>query len=522
MYDGAADPTIMNCPPPARKGRTPGAPESDPTMARMVENLVSWLRSLNGLQLSWAFVFLTLTLAFEAWAMVRALMRGHGVQGTISWILAILLVPLGGALAYFVIVGPNVKRVALKRRRAAAELRAQQPRTRDSRLAEGDALIDLASSLTGLPPTAGNELELLTDSRPTFEALEADLRAARRSLWVEYYIIRNDVSGRRFLELLIERARAGVEVRLLYDAIGSVRINAKLVRALVKAGGRAHAFHPMNPLRRRFAAHLRNHRKLIVCDGETGFVGGMNIGDEYFRRRRRHRAAARQPYRDTHLRLRGPCLEALARTFAEDWNFAAEEKLDLPRPPPPAANGLGSIVAVVPSGPHQEYNASQYAYFAAISSARRRVYLTTPYFIPDDAGIAALVSAALRRVDVRVLVPYRSNDRIAELAARSYYGELLRGGVRIYEYEPAMLHAKTLVVDGHVAIVGSANADIRSWRLNFELGAMVADPAFARKLEESFVRDLAQSHEVTLEVVARRDWKGRVAQGVARLLSPLL
>lgn len=491
-------------------------------MARMVENLVTWMRSLSGLQLSWAFVFLTLALAFEAWAMLRALTRGHGVQGTLSWLLAIALVPVGGAIAYFVIVGPSVRRVALKRRRAAAELRAHQPLARDPRIAEGDALIDLASALTNLPPTAGNELLLLTDSAPTFEALEADLRAARRSLWVEYYIIRNDVSGRRFLELLIERARAGVEVRLLYDAIGSVRINARLVRELVAAGGRAHAFHPMNPLRRRFAAHLRNHRKLIVCDGATGFVGGMNIGDEYFRRRRRHRSAARQPYRDTHLRLRGPCLEALARTFAEDWHFASEEKLELPPTPPPAADGFGSVVAVVPSGPHQEFNASQLSYFAAMSSARRRVYLTTPYFIPDDAGMSALVSAALRRVDVRVMVPQHSNDRIAELAARSYYGQLLRGGVRIYEYEPAMLHAKTLVVDGNVAIVGSANADIRSWRLNFELGAMVADSAFARKLEETYMRDLANSHEVTLEDVARRDWKARVAQGLARLLSPLL
>jgi cardiolipin synthase len=491
-------------------------------MARMVENLVTWVRSLSGLPLSWAFLFLTLALALEAWAMVRALTRGHGVQGTLSWILAILLVPFGGAIAYFVIVGPSVRRVALKRRRAAAELRAHQPLTRDPRLAEADALIDLASSLTGLPPTAGNELELLTDSAPTFEALAADIRAVRRRLWVEYYIIRNDVSGRHFLELLIERARAGVEVRLLYDAIGSVWINGRLVRELVAAGGRAHAFHPMNPLRRRFAAHLRNHRKLIVCDGETGFVGGMNIGDEYFRRRRRHRRAARQPYRDTHLRLRGPCLEALARTFIEDWHFAAGEKLELPAPPPPAAEGLGSVVAVVPSGPHQEYNASQFAFFAAISSARRRVYLTTPYFIPDDAGIAALVSAALRRVDVRILLPYRSNDRIAELAARSYYGQILRGGVRIYEYEPAMLHAKTLVVDGNVAIVGSANADIRSWRLNFELGAMVADPAFARKLEETYMRDLADSHEVTLESVARRGWKENLANGFARLLSPLL
>src|SRR5262249_24079269 len=168
------------------------------------------------------------------------------------------------------------------------------------------------------------------------------------------------------------------------------------------------------------------------------------------------------------------------------------------------------------------FNASALAYFSAIASARRRVWITTPYFIPDDAAISALASSALRRVDVRIMVPHRSNERIAEMAARWYYGKMLRGGVRLFEDERAMLHAKTLVIDGEVAMVGSANVDIRSWRLNFELGALVADPRFARMLEERFVRDVADSVEVTLESVERRGARTRLALGVARLLSPLL
>jgi len=497
----------------------------------MVENLWAWIASLTGAQTPWAFLFLTLAIALEVSALVRTLTRGYGVQGTIMWVVLILLVPVAGALAFFLLVSPSVRRVALKRRRAAAQLRRDSAARagapdREPKAAEGDALIDLAASLTDLPPTAGNEVELLPDDAPTFRIFEEAIAAARRQVWAEYYIIRNDLSGRRFLQLLIERARAGIEVRLLYDAMGSARINAKLVRELIAAGGRAHAFLPMNVLRRRFAIHLRNHRKLIVVDGETGFVGGMNIGNEYFRRHRPRSAAARQPFHDSHLRLRGPCIEALARTFSEDWHFAAKEVLSpsacvAPASRPPTAPD-GSIVAVIPSGPDQEFNASAFAHFSAIASARRRVWLTTPYFIPDEAAIAALVSSALRRVDVRVLLPYRSDERIATMAARWYYGKLLRGGVRIFEYEPAMLHAKTLVVDGAVALVGSANADIRSWRLNFELGALVADPRFARHLEERFVRDLADSREMTLEQVERHGWRTRVAHGVARLLSPLL
>jgi cardiolipin synthase len=512
----------------------------------MLENLGAWFASMTGAQVSWAFAFLTLALALEVSALVRALTRSYGVQGTIMWVVVILLVPVGGALAFYLLVAPSVRRVALKRRRASAQLRRESAARgggggapeRDAKASESDALVDLATALTDLPPTAGNEVELLTDEAPTFRIMEQAIGAARRQVWAEYYIIRNDLSGRRFLQLLIERARAGVEVRLLYDAVGSAWINGRLVKELVAAGGEAHKFLPMNFLRRRFAIHLRNHRKLIVIDGESGFVGGMNIGNEYFRRRHRGRRADLQPYHDSQLRLRGPCVESLARTFSEDWHFAAGEVLPPPAkvatPPPPPTPTLppehadaasardGSIVAVIPSGPDQEFNASALAYFSAIASARRRVYLTTPYFIPDDAAISALVGSALRRVDVRVMVPHRSNERIAEMAARWYYGKMLRGGVRIFEYEPAMLHAKTLVIDGAVAMVGSANADIRSWRLNFELGALIADPRFARHLEERFVRDLADSREVTLEQVARQDWRARFAHGVARLLSPML
>lgn len=461
-----------------------------------------------------------LVFALDAWAIVRACSRGGGVQATLSWLFAILAFPLVGALAFFALASPSVRRVKLLRRRSVAQLRrASGGALASPDAVQGDALLDLAANLTGIAPTAGNAVELLTDNVATFDRIEAALRGAKRQIWAEYYIIRNDETGRRFLDLLVERARAGVEVRLLYDALGSFQIDAERLRAVVAAGGQVRSFQPMNPLRRRLAVHLRNHRKLIVVDGEVGFTGGMNVGDEYSGRRRRE---GLKSFRDSHLELAGPAVGSLAEAFREDWAFAGGGAL--PRLPAPPSSAGESLVAVVTSGPDQEHNASAFVHFAAIASARRRVYLSTPYFIPDEATVAALVSSALRRVDVRVLLPALSvsDVKIAAYAARSYYGKLLRGGVRIFEYEPSMLHGKTLVADGQIACVGSANVDLRSYRLNFEIGALINDTRFAATLERRFLRDVAHANEVTLELLARQTRTMRFLCAAARLLSPLL
>jgi cardiolipin synthase A/B len=477
-------------------------------------------------------------LGVNAWAIVRTISRGHGVNGTLAWIFAIIAFPLIGVVAFFVIASPSVKRVTLRKRRASAEVRRRLAANNalSGNLHEpADSLLDLAATLTGLPPTTGNEVSLLTDEGPTFDRIEAALQKAKRYIWSEYYVIRNDLTGRRFLDILAERAKAGIEVRLIYDALGSMTINAGRLEAVIRAGGRSSAFQPMNPLRRRLSVHLRNHRKLIVLDGEVGFTGGMNVGDEYSGRR--HREGVRT-YHDSHLELRGPAVRQLAHAFIEDWSFATGEVLDLPprsqgrvatredeataATSSPSGSPEGTIVAIVPSGPDQEHNASAFVHFAAIASARRRVLLTSPYFIPDESTVSALVSAALRRVDVRVLVPQHNNMKLIAFAARAYYGNLLRGGVRIFEYEPEMLHAKTLVVDGHVAIVGSANVDIRSFRLNFEIGAMMVDTRLAADLERRFACDAAHAHEITLDELARMRWHMRVRCAVAKLLSPIL
>lgn len=464
--------------------------------------------------------------ALAAFAIARAVLDARGVAGTLAWIFAILALPGVGAVAYFLLANPSIHRTVRRRKLSTADLRqalaaageCAPGATLDALAPTARSIIHLAGRVTGLPPFGGNRVDLLTENQAAFKAMEDAIAGARRSVWTEYYIIQPDETGRRFLALLADRARAGVPVRLLYDAVGSASIDREALAAVVAAGGKVAPFLPVNPLRRRWSVHLRNHRKIIVVDGEIGFTGGMNVGDEYSGRRPARRA---RPWRDTHLALRGPAVGALAQTFAEDWSFATGERLALPAAPAPA-EGASAIVALLPSGPDQEVNANRLAYFAGIASAAVRCYLTSPYFIPDEPTVRALESAALRGVDVRVLVPGKTDVGIILHAARSYYPSLLRAGVRIHEYRQSMLHAKTMVVDGAWGIVGSANLDVRSFRLNFEAGAIVCDADFARGLEERFLADLGEAVEVTPQTVGRRPPLARLKQGAARLLSPLL
>jgi cardiolipin synthase len=387
------------------------------------------------------------------------------------------------------------------------------------------SLLGLASTLSGIEPTAGNHIELLPPDERALQRIEQAISEARRSVWAEAYIIRNDETGSRFLDLLARKAREGLTVRILYDALGSLGIDADRLAAIGTAGGRVQAFLPLNPLRRRWAVHLRNHRKLIVVDGRLGFTGGMNVGNEYSGRLGRRLAARRTSGRaatwhDTHLLVRGPAVADMAQIFAEDWAFATEESLPLPERSPAEADG--HLLAVVPSGPDQHHNANGLTYFAGIASARQRVWITSAYFVPDQPTLRALLSAALRGVDVRLLIPERGDVALVDAAARSDFPALLRGGVRIFQYTSTVLHAKTMVVDGTWTLVGSANMDRRSFRLNFELGALVAGRRFARQLEERFLTDLVGSREVSEPWLAGYGPLARLRDGAARLLGPLL
>ena len=492
-----------------------GPPAPVRTPAPRVYPLAELVRDAHSQALFLAVVAITL---LNLWALARAVTRGHGVEGTLAWVFAILALPAVGAVAYFGLANPAV-RPGWKRRRREAILRvASHLHGGPRRLALEGSVLRLATGISGLLPSTGNRVELLAEDDSAFRRLEAALHEARRSVWVEYYLIRNDATGKAFLDLLAARARDGLDVRLLYDAIGSMRLDRERLGAIRAAGGHAEPFLPLNPFRRRWAVHLRNHRKLVVLDGERGFSGSMNVGDEYSGRARRRGLAH---FRDSHLAVEGPAVGDLSLIFAEDWNLATGERI-APRVSPIPLAGGDAEVAVIPSGPDQAYNATGMAYFAGIASARSRCWLTTPYFVPDGATVRALEAAALRGVDVRLLLPEVPDVRVVGPAARSFYPALLRAGLRIYEYQPSMLHAKTMVVDGRLSLVGSGNVDFRSFRLNFELGALVESENFARVLEGRFEEDLRESREVREVELAARSLAARLAEGTARLLAPLL
>jgi cardiolipin synthase len=453
-----------------------------------------------------------------------ALSRRRGFASTVSWVLAIIALPFAGAIGYLLLANPIVHRTRDRKQLASLKARgaaAPPPSPASEAMARMEpaarSVFQLAQRLTEMPATVGNRVEIFTDNHAAFEAIRKAILAARRFIWAEYYIVHDDSTGRRFLELLTERAREGLDVRLLYDAVGSSGLDGDLLEKLQAAGGRVEAFLPVNPLRRRWAVHLRNHRKILVADGEVGFTGGMNIGDEYSGGGRRRKA---RPWRDTHLSVHGPGVRDLASIFLEDWCFAADECLELS---PAAHRADGSaVVSALPSGPDQETNATGLVYFSSIALAAKRCWVTSPYFIPDEPTLRALESAGLRGVDMRVLVPRMNDVPFLAPAMRSYYPRLVRAGVRVFEYLPTMLHAKTMVVDGQWGLIGSANLDMRSFRLNFEASLLVYDPAFVRQLEQQFEADLGASCEVSPSALADRSLAATLGEGAAQLLSPIL
>ncbi|MBK6940039.1 MAG: cardiolipin synthase [Planctomycetes bacterium] len=467
-----------------------------------------------------AIAVATCIAALDVTAIVKVMRRGGDVEGTLAWIFSVIAFPAIGAIAYLILSGPSLHRTIRRRRSSNAQVRASgviEPAHLARSASVSDTVLKTVVSLTGMPATLGNLVVPLIDADHAFQALETAIERATRRVHAEYYIVRNDETGRRFLDLLTRQAAAGVEVRFLYDAMGSFGLDSGRLDALRRAGARVEAFLPLSPWRRRWAVQQRNHRKIVIVDDTVAFTGGMNVGNEYSGRVRRRGDLL---FRDSHVQIDGPAVADLAQVFREDWAFATGEALD-----PPQFCGVpqgAARVGIVPSGPDQSVNANSMVYFASINAARQHVSLTSPYFIPDSPTMRALMAAALRGVDVRILVPARCDVWLVGMAARTYYRPLLAAGVRIFEYERSMLHAKTIVVDDEFCVVGSANVDVRSFRLNYELSAAVADEAFARDMERRFQEDLEHSREVTSRTGRNAAWWRRLRDQVARLLSPLL
>ena len=470
-----------------------------------------------------------LSLAWLLWiALVAAglILERRSPAATLAWLLALLFMPYFGFLVYLLFGPRRLRRRRLRYSRARERLiqstqqRLHAPRIPQPGFVSGDLERQLATLLAQLgqgAPLAATAVTVLNSGDACFAALVKAIAEARHHIHLEYYMWQPDRVGTQLRDLLVDKARAGVQVRLLLDAIGSSRATTRFLQALCDAGGQIAWFNPISLRRFRWRhVNFRSHRKIVVCDGRIGFIGGINISDQ-------HSATHSGPeaWRDTHLRIDGAPVQRLQFIFLEDWYFATDQAPFEAAFFPRHADSAGPWLQIVESSPDNNRHAIAKLYFAAIAGAQRQILLATPYFVPTEALTAALLTAALRGVDVRILAPRHSDSRLVTAAARSYYDELVSAGVTLYEYGPAMLHAKLLVVDEHIAVVGSANFDNRSLTLNFEAMAVIHDAGLAGQLAADFASDL--SHASRYVKPGRRATLGqRLSEASARLLSPLL
>ena len=478
--------------------------------------MLDWLHGLWQAFVSIPNLGLYLTLGWIAYVIGLGgwiVLQKREPVATLSWLISLAALPYVGFLVYYFFGPQRIDRQRVRRVRARDALPAAPPGLDPS--AEAIELARLVQATTRLPPTTATRVDLLVDGSGKYPALLEAIAQARQRVHLEYYIYEPDATGTALRDALVERARAGVQVRLLLDAIGAGRVSRRFLQPLVDAGGEVAWFHPMRLrwLWKRPWLNLRSHRKIVVIDDAIGFTGGMNVTDEQDERLRE------DAYRDLHLRLEGNVVRELQLVFVEDWLYATGQAA---LPVPDADPTPGAIATqVVVSGPDSSWEAIHRAHVSAIHAARHRAWLVTPYFVPGEAARMALTSAALGGLDVRLLVPKLSDSRLVTFAARSYFDELLAAGVKIYEYGPRLLHTKALLCDDDFAIIGSANFDHRSFRLNFEVSVMFADVGVASRLEAL----LEQDCDDCVQVKDDRDrplWRARLPEALARLVSPLL
>jgi cardiolipin synthase len=434
---------------------------------------------------------------------------------TLSWLISLAALPYLGFFIYYVLGPQRLVRQRARRRRRGAAL----PRGPSAANIEVHELHTLAQATSGLPPSTATAVQLLVDGEQKYPALLDAIAQARQHIHLSYYIFEPDQTGRSLRDALVERAQAGVTVRLLVDAVGSKHANRAFFQPLLDAGGEVAWFHPSRlwlPWRRPWV-NLRTHRKLAILDGRVGFIGGINITDEEDPRLRA------DAYRDLHLRIEGDAVRSLLDVFIDDWAYVTGRRdflatLACAMPPPNPGPIRAQLLA---SGPDSPWESIHRLHVGAIHAATHRVWLSTPYFVPGEAAMMALTSAALGGLDVRLLVPRMSDSRLVTLCVRSYYDDLLAAGVKVYEFGPRMLHNKALLVDDHLCILGSANFDHRSFRLNFEASLLVDDGGIAGQLAQRMRAEFATATQVRKDR-PRPLWRARLPEALARLLAPLL
>ena len=453
---------------------------------------------------------------------VDAVMNTRTAQGAAAWAIFLVTFPYLALPIYWMFGRDRFDAYAEIRAGTDRELRGEAARlaawVEASEVeAQRSDLLPLGSSarkLAGVPYLAGNDVELLVDGDATFDSILAGIARATDYVLVQFYIVRDDGLGARFRDALVERVRAGVRFYFLYDEVGSYGLPRPWLAALRSDGVEVSAFNSLRGPDSRFRINFRNHRKLVVVDGRDAWIGGHNVGDEYL-----GLDPDVGPWRDTHLRVSGPAVGPFQFAFLQDWHWATDGLLGLEWAPP-ERRGDAEVLALA-SGPADPFETVSLAYTGLIDAAEERVWVASPYFVPDGAVAKALQMAALRGVDVRVLIPDGRDHWSTWLAAFAYQARVAPSGVFFRRYMEGFMHQKVVLIDDRVATVGTANFDNRSFRLNFELTAVVADPDFVLAVASMLEDDFTASEPMPEDALARRPFWFRLAVNLARLTAPV-
>ncbi|WP_203364493.1 cardiolipin synthase [Bacillus sp. REN10] len=479
----------------------------------------------------WGWLATALLLLNIALSSIVIFLERKDASATWAWLMVLFFIPILGFILYL-IFGQNLSRQRLfdwddKKKvgidttikRQMEEIHLGQFDFRNPQTEEHEDLVSMFLRNNDAILTEDNDITIYTDGREKFNALMNDMQQATDHIHLQYYILRLDNLGSEILKLLIEKARQGVAVKILYDEMGSRGVRKKDFQALMDAGGCVEVFFPSRVPLINLRLNYRNHRKLVIIDGKIGYVGGFNVGDEYL---------GLDPkfgyWRDTHLRIEGSAVHSIQTRFILDWNQASEthdiDYSDRLFPHHPSQNDIS--MQVVTSGPDSEWEQIKSGYIKMISSAKKSIYIQSPYFIPDASLLDALRIAALCGVDVRIMIPNKPDHMFVYWATYSNAGELIKAGAKIYIYDNGFIHAKTIVVDEKLSSVGTANIDVRSFKLNFEVNAFIYDYDTGKKLAHIFEEDMKLSYELTEEKYQNRSNVIKFKESISRLLSPIL
>ncbi|NBI28952.1 cardiolipin synthase [Chengkuizengella marina] len=477
-------------------------------------------------------IFTFISLFFSMLSFLIALLlifENRSPTKTLIWLIALIFFPIFGFI-FYILFGRSYIQRKINEKNNFIQTNHESNFELTKLINPNKELLDerqriisrLAYNLGNSPISYETEVKVLANGKITFEEIIKSLEKAEHHIHLEYYIVRDDEIGQKIKNILIQKATEGVKVRFIYDLLGSWKLQKQYLKDLRSVGVTIEPFLPMKIRFLNNHINYRNHKKIIVIDGKVGFTGGINIGDEYLGKDKKVGF-----WRDTHIQLNGEAVNALQYFFQKDWLFATNEKFSSDEyfnknVKSSVPNTETGAVQVINSGPDQKWNVIKDLFFSMITSAKKSIWLASPYFIPDEDIISALRIACLSGIDVKFLFPLNPDNRFVYYASRSYFSELLEAGMKIFEYKNGFMHSKFIIIDEEFATVGTTNVDLRSFYLNFEVNVILYEDESVRKLIDDFQTDLLVSTLIEYEQFSHRSITQKIAESLARLASPFL